>query len=216
MEHKRLSIQDAQVKVADDGSMSFSGYASVFGGIDAYGDTIEKGAFKSTLRGRDRPIRMRWNHFGPVIGKWVKVSEDERGLKVEGEFTPGHSVAEDVYASVKHGAVDGMSIGYRVKDYAMDGNIRKLKKIDLVEISVVEEPADLGAKVGEVKNLGELIDEVDSLKEAESLLREAAGLSRAAATAFVSRVKGLREADDSRDADTLEEFYKLLSKRFGS
>jgi hypothetical protein len=213
MDFKQLSVDEAQIKVADDGSMRFSGYASVFGGLDAHGDRIEKGAYKGTLRGRDRRIKMRWNHFGPVIGKWVTVKEDEYGLYVEGELTPGHSVAEDVYASIKHGAVDGMSIGFRVKDYAMDGNVRVLKKIDLVEISVVEEPADLGARVGQVKNLGELIDEVDSLKEAESLLREAAGLSRAAATAFVSRVKGLCDTDERRDENVLSEFHKMLRGR---
>jgi len=195
MHYKQLAINDAGLKFSGD-NMTFQGYASVFGGVDSYNDTIVKGAYADTLKSRQRPIRMRWNHFGPVIGKFNEIFEDSKGLMVAGELTPGHSVAADVYASMKHGAVDGLSIGYYVKDYSMRGNIRELKKIELIEISVVEEPADLGAKVTGVKADDDLIDQILTLKDAEALLREAGGFSKAAATAFVSRIKNLRDASD--------------------
>lgn len=195
MDFKQLSIDCAELKFEDD-SRVFTGYASMFGGLDAHGDTVEPGAYKGTLKGRDRPVRLRWNHFGPVIGKWLEIGEDDKGLKVKGELTPGHSVAENVYASMKHGAIDGMSIGYRVKDYEMRENVRHLKKIDLVEISVVEEPADLGAKIGDVKFLDELISDIGSLKEAESLLREAGGFSRMQAKHFLSAIRSLSPRDE--------------------
>src|SRR5690606_25329851 len=189
----------------------FSGYASKFNGVDSYGDTIKPGAYKKTLRKRERTIRMRWNHFGPIIGKWLNIEENEKGLFVEGELTPGHSVAQNVYASMKHGAVDGMSIGYRpvkIEDHG-DGK-RTLKEIELVEISVVEEPADLGAKVGEVKHLIELIDEIKTPKEVESLLREAGGFSRAAATALVSRIKSLSLGE--QEPNQLTELVKHIQQ----
>ena len=140
---------------------------------------------------------MRWNQFGPVIGKWVKMYEDDKGLYVEGQLTPGHSVAEDVYASLKFGAVDGLSIGYIPKEYEDDKEtgIRTLTAIDLIEISVVEEPADLGAKIDEVKNINEVIRQAESLKDAEACLRDACGLSRSTATAIVSQIKTLTQSD---------------------
>lgn len=198
METKLLALSGAEIKMQDDGKMSFAGYASVFGGVDAYGDTIQKGAYLHTLKNRDRPIRMRWNHWGPVIGKWTHLGEDSKGLFVEGELTPGHSKATDVYASMKHGAVDGMSIGYRVKAYEQTSEDRRLlKEIELIEISVVEEPADLGAKVGEVKSM---IEAADSLKEIESLLRDAGGFTRADATTLVARIKALCQSDSDTNA----------------
>lgn len=202
MEYKQLKLDASQFEFDDDERM-IRGYASVFNGVDSYGDTVVKGAYMDTLENRERPVRMRWNHFGPVIGKWVKMYEDDKGLYVEGQLTPGHSVAEDVYASLKFGAVDGLSIGYIPKEYEDDKEtgIRTLTAIDLIEISVVEEPADLGAKIDEVKQISETIAQCESLKDAETCLRDACGLSRSAAKAIVSQIKTLSQRDaESKDS----------------
>lgn len=189
MERKLLGLDLVDVKFDDAGAGTFEGYASVFGGVDSYGDTILPGAYKKTLKKRERPIRMRWNHWGPVIGKWLEIGEDEKGLKVTGELTPGHSVATDVYASLKHGAIDGMSIGYRpVQIRELGDGKRELKEIELVEISVVEEPADLGARVGDIKSV---VDSMTSLKDIEAWLREAQRFDRDDARALVHAVKSL-------------------------
>jgi len=211
MEYKRLSLSEVHVKFGDENHRTFEGYASVFNGVDSYGDMIMPGAYKETIDVRDRPIRMRWNHFGPIIGKWEEIYEDAKGLYVRGTLTPGHSIAEDVYASLKHGAVDGMSIGYRVRKERRDGAIRKLDELDLIEISVVEEPADLGAMVAQVKNMGEAITQCESLKELESMLRESAGFSRSNATAFVSRVKSLGDQGRKTEIGTLADRISKIS-----
>ena len=203
MEIKNISLDSVQFKFADDKPGVFSGYASVFNGVDSYGDTIMPGAYKGTLEGRDRPIQLRWNHWGPVIGKWLSIEEDEIGLKVTGELTPGHSVADDAYALLKHGAVTGMSIGYRVKS-AMDfpeENRRELKEIELIEISIVENPADNAAQISGVKSA---INDAESLKEIESILRDVGRFSRADATALVARIKSLTHGERDAKKDTSE------------
>jgi HK97 family phage prohead protease len=208
METKTLPIDALDLKFTDSG-MKFSGYASVFGGVDAYGDTIEQGAYAETLKKRQRPIRMRWNHYGNIIGKWTIIKEDEKGLYVEGELTPGHSTAEDVYASLKHGAISGLSIGYRVRAYEqLSDETRLLKQIDLVEISVVEEPADLGAQIGAVKSA---ITDAESLKEIEALLRDAGGFSRTDAGALVSRIKSLSLRDAEAEEKTVSGIAEVFS-----
>jgi HK97 family phage prohead protease len=206
MKYKHLDLAAALLKFNDE-ERTIEGYASKFNGVDSYGDTILPGAYAKTIESRERPIRMRWNHYGPVIGKWEILREDGQGLYVKGTLTPGHSVADDVYASLKHGAVDGLSIGYRAVDAEENehGGL-DLKQIDLIEISVVEEPADLGAKIGNVKEFAELIDSIESLKDAETCLRDACGFSRSTAKALVSQIKTLclRDAGTekgSADAD---------------
>jgi HK97 family phage prohead protease len=192
MQFKQIALDNVSFKFEPNKPGIFSGYASTFNGVDAYGDTIVPGAYKKTIKKRARPVRMRWNHFGPIIGIWPSMEEDDKGLFVTGELTPDHSVAQNVYASMKHGAVDGLSIGYRAVKIEDHGNgTRTLKEIELIEISIVEEPADLGAKITEVKNLIEMINSIDELKEFESLLRDSAGFSKAAATALVSRIRAL-------------------------
>lgn len=208
METKRLAFDALELKF-DDTGYKFGGYASVFGGVDAYGDTIDPKAYNRTIKRSkaDRPIRMRWNHYGPVIGKWTDMRVDEKGLYVEGELTPNHSVAMDVWASMQHGAVDGMSIGYIPKKIEMLGDEKRLlKEIDLVEISVVEDPADLGAKITGLKSS---INECQSIKDIESLLRDACGFSKADATALVGRIKRVALGDQGAEPeDTLVEFLR--------
>lgn len=212
MELKTLAVEAVEFRFDEARKGFFSGYASKFNGVDSYGDTILPGAYAQTLENRQRPIQMRWNHFGPVIGKWTKAAEDDHGLYVEGELTPGHSVADDVYASMKHGAVNGLSIGFRIPPggSAKEGKLRQLKRIDLVEISVVETPADLGARIGDVKSA---IDEIETLKQAEAFIRDGCGLSWAAATALVSQIKAVALRDGAADQTQLAEVFARLRQQ---
>lgn len=208
MEHKTLRCDAAELKFDSAKAGVFAGYASVFGGLDSYGDTIVKGAYADTLAGRTRPVQMRWNHFGPVIGKWTTIREDEKGLWVEGALTPGHTVAADTYALMRHGAVDGLSIGYRpVKSEQRADGVRELQQIDLVEISVVESPADLGAKISDVKAA---LSEIENWKEFERLLREAAPFSRADATAIVAVAKRLADGERRAEEEKSREIAEMI------
>lgn len=215
IKHKILKLESCGIQIKNDSTddLLFSGYASVFNGVDSYGDTVLPGAYENTLKNRHRPVRMRWNHFGPVIGKWIELKEDKKGLFVTGELTPGHSTADDVWASLKHGAVDGLSIGYRVLDSEpKDEPGEILKEIELVEISVVEEPADRAAQISEVKSC---IETATTIRELEALLRDAAGFSKANAAAFISRVKGCLgdpEHANSENATTGIDFRALVNE----
>jgi HK97 family phage prohead protease len=207
MQTKLLNLEALELKFVGE-DMTFAGYASVFGGVDAYGDTIDPKAYDQTLEGRTRPVRMRWNHYGPVIGKWISIASDGKGLYVNGQLTPGHSTAIDVYASLKHGAIDGMSIGYvpRLIEEMGEGR-RLLKQIDLVEISVVEEPADIGAKVESVKFQ---LDTCNSMKEIESFLREVGRFSKADSVALIGRVKRLALGEQEAEIKVKQEIAKLM------
>jgi len=204
---KKLDLQKLDLKFVGEG-MTFSGYASVFGQVDSYGDTIDPNAYDLTLKDRVRPVRMRWNHYGPVIGKWLRMTTDKTGLFVEGELTPGHSKAIDTYASLKHGAVDGLSIGYIAKSAVENPNgTRLLKEIELVEISVVEEPADINATVSSIKSA---IEQAKSIREIEATLRDSAGLSRLEACAVVSRIKAVIQSDFDNGKKEAQEIAQLF------
>lgn len=209
---KKLDLQKLNLKFVGEG-MTFSGYASVFGQVDSYGDTIDPNAYDLTLKDRVRPVRMRWNHYGPVIGKWLRMTTDKTGLFVEGELTPGHSKAIDTYASLKHGAVDGLSIGYIARSAVENPNgTRLLKEIELVEISIVEEPADINATVSSIKSA---IEQAKSIREIEATLRDSAGLSRLEACAVVSRIKSVIQSDfesDKKEAQEIAQLFKSFNK----
>jgi HK97 family phage prohead protease len=195
---KTLSLSDVSLKMDGD-TGKFSGYASVFGGVDSYGDTIVKGAFESTLRTNGKP-KMFFNHeWGMPIGKYLKATEDDHGLLVEGELTPGLSLSADVRAAMKHGTLDGLSIGGYVKkgDYDETETGRVIRRWStLMEVSPVVFPADSAARINaaSVKGGADLIaciEEIESVRDLECVLRDVAGMSNGATSALVARVRAL-------------------------
>lgn len=206
---KTLSLSDVSLKMDGD-TGKFSGYASVFNGVDAAGDTILRGAFLDTLS-QGQP-KMFWNHkWDMPIGKWTVAREDEKGLFVEGELTKGLALASDVHAAMKHGTLDGLSIGGMLKrgDYDETKKGRTIRKWSrLIEVSPVVFPADGMARIdtASVKSLDfeALLPECKTERDIERLLRDA-GLGKWEAMATVSRAKAIfsgRDVPDDADAKT--------------
>ena len=212
-EVKLLSLAETKLSLPDDKTGTIVGYASVFGGVDSYRDTVVPGAYTRSLnewKGKGYPLPMIDEHWGATIGKWTELEEDSAGLRVKGELTPGHQRASDMLASLRHGAVSGLSIGYRARDAenTADGR-RVLKDIDLFEISVVTMPADDRARVDGVK----AVAAIETLADAERWLRDAAGrASRKDALAFVSRVRAIALRDAELDRDQAEWLADLKAR----
>jgi len=207
---KTLSLTDVALKVEGE-SGTFTGYASVFGGVDSYGDTIVKGAFESTLRNNGKP-KMFFNHEWTMpIGKWTSVKEDDHGLLVSGELTPGLALSADVRAAMKHGTLDGLSIGGYLKkgDYEDTEGGRVIRKwSSLMEISPVAFPADSAARVDTSSVKGadfmEAIAEIETEREIERFLRDAGSFSKGAAVALVARARLIFGVEGEPDAQSIE------------
>lgn len=219
MERKSLPLSNCEIKLDGD-TGRFSGYASIFGGVDSYGDTIVKGAYDYTLRKNGKP-KMFYNHeaWTMPVGKWLKLSEDDTGLHVEGELTLGMSKANDLHAALKHGTLDGMSIGYALgkDDYEqIEGGGRLIKRVTrLAEVSIVNFPADSGAKVN-LESVKSALDEIETIRDFERFLRDAGGLSKGLTEALVSRAKIVFAAGDPPaqqiDAKAAQELADMLDR----
>jgi HK97 family phage prohead protease len=133
----------------------FEGYASLFGVADLGKDVVMPGAFTDCLKKRDASaIRLLWQHDPATpIGRWLTVEEDRRGLRVRGKLNLAVERARDIHALMREGAVDGLSIGFRVERARAERptGLRRLEKLDLWEISVVTFPMLPGARVETVK-----------------------------------------------------------------
>lgn len=214
MLHKTLNLEACQVKLAGD-SATFAGYASVFGGVDSYGDTIVKGAYESTLKKHGKPkMFVQHDSWSLPVGKWTTVKEDDHGLFVEGEFTPGMARADEVRAALKHGTVDGLSIGYYLNsnDFDETENGRVIRKVSkLVEVSIVTFPADGAARV-DAASVKSAIEAVESIREFERLLRDAGGFDAASAKTLLAKARELfaqRDAGDDGAGKTADELAAL-------
>lgn len=217
---KTLSLEAVDLKMDGD-TGRFKGYASVFGGVDSYGDTIIKGAFESTLRKNGKP-KMFYNHqWDMPVGKWLVAKEDDHGLYVEGELTPALSRAEDVRAAMKHGTIDGLSIGGYIErgDYDETESGRVIRKWgSLIEVSPVVFPADTAARADASDMKGgdvlEIIEHIESVRDLESFLRDAGGLSKGAAIALTARAKVIFGLGEPGHGDAEAKALEQIQQRF--
>lgn len=147
MEFKSLTLE---LKADPQGVVS--GYGSVFGGVDAYGDTVMPGAFSKSLT--KRKPKMLWQHdMDEPIGVWDDVREDAKGLFVQGRLAMKTEGGQEAFELLSMGAIDGLSIGFRtIADEVVQGGTRLLKEVDLWEVSFVTIPADQAALVQSVKS----------------------------------------------------------------
>lgn len=134
-----------------DGSPTLTGYAALYNSetdLGYFRETILPGAFKRSLETPESDVRALWNHdtsfiLGRAKAGTLRVFEDERGLGFELNL-PDTQAGRDTAISVKRGDITGMSFGFAVRDEEWDrsdGDLRKLKDIELYEISPVTFPA---------------------------------------------------------------------------
>ena len=198
---------------------AFSGYGSVFGNVDSYKEIVAPGAFAESLAqwkdsGRLPPVL--WQHrAGEPVGPYVEMREDDRGLFVRGQLlVEDVQRAREARALMQAKAVNGLSIGFVTREDIYDKvtGLRTLKKIDLWEVSIVTFPANPSAQIATVKSA---IESLESLSDAERLLRDAAGFSRAQSTAFISRVKSMAgtrsDSDGPVDTEVRAALQSLLA-----
>lgn len=200
---------------------AFEGYGAMFGNTDSYGDVILKGAFKDTLRDWKKSKSlppMLVQHGGWMmtdmdalpIGKWEGMEEDDAGLRVTGRLINLDTErGKNIYGAMKEGVLDGLSIGYRAKEFEVgtkpDEPRRKLKKLDLIELSVVTFPANGLARVDAVKAAG--LTE----RELERRLTRDAGLSRSVTRSLMAGgFDAIKAMQDAGDDDGLSELARFM------
>lgn len=205
-----------EYKAEDDEKGMFSGYGSIFGNKDLGNDVVVEGAFaKSIGKKGAKAVKMLYQHRqDEPIGVFDEIIEDRRGLKVKGRLAMGTQRGREVYELMKMGALDGLSIGYRVDpkgaEYDEKGKRRYLKSVDLMEISAVTFPMNPRARVQAVKGAERTV------REWEELLRDAGSLSRNEAKAAASAVaKALEQRDAVKEEtpevlDALSRFTNIL------
>jgi HK97 family phage prohead protease len=153
--HEQLALQVFRPRTTIDPDGTVEGYASLFGEIDAARDVVMPGAFSRTLKSRGiRRVPMLFQHDpAEPVGVWLELTEDFRGLRARGKLIPEVARARELFALVKSGAVDGLSIGFRTVRGRLDPatRVRKIIDLDLWEISIVTFPLLAGARVRAVK-----------------------------------------------------------------
>lgn len=221
MQHLSCGLIELKFAQGEAGAkeMKFSGYGAAFGNVDSYGDVIEPGAFAQWLSdvkaGKREWPAMLLQHGGygmtaedmMPVGVFTELAEDGKGLRFDGVLADIQR-ARDAYELMKmkpRPAINGMSIGYIPKEWEMRSKPeeprRRLKRIDVVEISLVTFPANGNARVDSVKS-------TPTIRDAERALRDAGYSARQAKAILADGFKSM----PSRDDEAVDELAAILRR----
>ena len=163
----RLEIKSAFT--ADDAG-TITGLAWPFGSPDTRGDVIHKGAFGAI----QLPLPMLFAHNpNSMIGYWEQATETDRGLELKGKLLlEDVPRAREANALIRAGVMKGLSIGYSLKKATpRRGGGRDITAIDLVECSVVSNPAHPRAGIYSLKSNNDAQYLAELLRTAAASLR---------------------------------------------
>lgn len=97
---------------AVEDSGEFSGFASVFGGVDSFKDTIASGAFTKSLKAfsaKGRLPPLLWHHEpDKPIGRWLEMRESDTGLEVRGKLNLKVQQGAEAHALLSDGDLSGL------------------------------------------------------------------------------------------------------------
>jgi HK97 family phage prohead protease len=162
----------AYLKAFDEEKGILKGYASVGGFADSYGDIVEPGAYRKTLREHKDRIRMCWQHdFREPLGRPHVLKEHDHNhlpeelLEKYPEATCGlyfecrisdTTRGRDAKTLLRDGVLDEMSIGYDIYpdgEHLDEKGFNHLTDIILYEYSLVTMAAMPAAMVTDYKAL---------------------------------------------------------------
>lgn len=149
-------------RIAEDGNETMvgivEGYLSTWD-VDRAGDRFEKGAFRESIedfRRRKRPMRLKRNHFGSLIGGFdpEELREDEIGLYGVAEINLMVNDGREAYALAKQGVLSDFSVAVSISSQDMEESegVRIFKKATVWETSLVDEPMNPRAMVTTVRS----------------------------------------------------------------
>jgi len=131
------------------------GYASIFGVVDLYQTTFEKGAFVRSLAENGNPAFLLHHDSTRPVGNIVEVYEDDRGLRFKAELNTDIQDGKEAFSMAKKKNIRGISFGFvprKWEDSDDDSGIRRrFTDVDIMEISMVTFPANKQAQIAAVR-----------------------------------------------------------------
>ena len=194
MEYKNFKFEIKEIKAEDDNFFRFKGAASTFEDMDRGQDIIENGSFLKSLK-KIKPVLL-WQHkMSEPLGVLDEIREESKILYVEGRMPKNDDfVLKRVIPQIEIGSIVSMSIGFDivVSEYDYKTEIRRIKQLDLYEISLVSVPMNPNATISSFKskeeiktkysnlykkddkniNLNVIFDNFNNLKDVSSFLKD--------------------------------------------
>ena len=238
LEYKQFAFSEIECK--DDSSNergTFKGVASTFGNTDLGGDIMVRGCFRESMKAwaekQELPACLYQHDMREPVGDYLAMKEGRSGLDVEGKLwidgdLPPLQKSVQAYRMLTGTGPKGLSIGFIPKDVEPQRNgTRKIKNVDLLEVSIVSFPMNPKARITQAKSFfSEEDGSLLSKRDAEDLLRECFNLTQSQAKIFLAKGwdaltrdvedgQGHREDGDSEMKSVLDALNNLQGNMKG-
>jgi len=198
MSRKRVTeylVVPFEIKSVDDEAGTFEGIANVTEIVDRTNDVMHKGAFTRTLNSHGGKVPILWMHSAcEPVGMGIDATDVEGGLAVKGRIDLATQIGREKYSGVKMGYIRSLSIGFNAIKWYMEGDIRHLTEVKLIEYSLVTTGFEVspGAEITAIKADAKVVDAHADISEA------------------LSRIANMDEADKSAILETHGEALRSL------
>lgn len=158
-ELRTFRVTNVRAVTTTDNQIAIEGYASVSESpylvrdfLGEYQETVQRGAFKKTLKEKD-DVRLLFNHDGLPLARTksgtMALSEDDTGLLVAATLDSRITDASNVVHAVERGDVDEMSFAFQATKqmWNEDYSERTIVEAKLFDVSVVTYPANPATSV---------------------------------------------------------------------
>lgn len=198
---KRLYASIEKVEDQDDGTVKVWGYAST-GDQDSDGEIVTPDAMKAALPDYMKFGAVREMHQSSAAGTAIEAEVQDTGKTWFG----AHIVDPVAVKKVQTGVYKGFSIGGKVTE--RDTADRKIiKGLNLIEVSLVDRPANPNAVFTMYKAAGTPADDIDALAE----LLDAGAVTPGQLLAYAGELQKSAEADSiKKGMYQLEMFASVL------
>ena len=177
--NRSVAYSNFSIRAEGDGK-TLVGYAAVFDSPSEplpWTEYVRRGAFSKTINdGAD--VRLLVDHEGVPLARTksgtMRISEDDKGLRVEADLDPANPDAARVMSALRRGDVSQMSFAFEpIQDsWSKDKKTRELKEVKLFDVSVVTYPAYEETMV-QLRNTQANNTEPDNVKTSSLALRRA-------------------------------------------
>ena len=185
-----------------------SAVVTSFNNLDVVQDRIMPGALDDYISSFKPGLKMLYMHSRTEpIGQWDKLTVKGDLVVGDGIIYPEVTRGKDVMSLIARGQIGATSIGFIPNEYKFnDEGGRDFEKISLMEISMVDTPANPKAQLLATKAREGDFD----IKEFQAFLRQA-GMSRKQTSDVFNELKNyLRQADN--EGANVAKFKRLLKR----
>lgn len=124
-----------------------AGYASTFDNIDKNNHIVSPQAFLQQDFSEKIPILFQ-HKKDQILGTTLKTRIDEKGLYIEAALFLQTKLQNQVYDLIKQNRVRGMSVGLKVESSKQEMGILKIRKAQVLEISLTPNPVNSSCSIG--------------------------------------------------------------------